>query len=51
MSTFEKAIYDWEKLNMDIERCTCNECSNVKDGKCPYAYDIYNIDGDCIVEK
>lgn len=49
MSTFEKAIKEWEALSLDIELCTCNECKRVN--KCSYAYDIYNYDGDCIMEK
>ena len=30
-------------------RCTCSGCP-FKD-KCPYAYDLYNKDGDCLMMK
>ena len=49
MSKFAQAIKEWERLGMNIERCTCNLCNCVS--KCQYAYDIYNVDDDCIMEK
>lgn len=40
---------EWKDLGMDLDRCTCLNCDS-KDN-CQYAYDIYNVDGDCIMEK
>ena len=28
--------------------CTCTNCQNNKD--CPFAYDDYNVNGDCLLE-
>ena len=30
-------------------RCTCNDCPD--NGSCMYAWDSYNEDGDCLLEK
>jgi len=46
---FTLAWREWVKHNLDIKDCTCNECDKVE--KCSYTYDLYNIDGDCIMEK
>ena len=32
-----------------IERFSCINCE--VQGTCPYAYDLYNLDGDCLMEK
>lgn len=39
----------FNKFDIDTERCTCLDCNDKS--KCPYAYDIYNVDGDCLKEK
>jgi hypothetical protein len=38
-------------LNHDLnpDDCTCIECSEAK--TCQFAFDFYNIDGDCLMEK
>ena len=46
---YTSAWREWLKNDLDIAKCTCNECDEAE--KCQYAYDIYNIDGDCIMEK
>jgi hypothetical protein len=30
-------------------KCTCNECEDVL--RCPFAYDLYNTNGDCLASK
>lgn len=39
----------FEKLNLDPERCTCLKCAD--DQTCPYAFDAYNYEGDCLGES
>ena len=34
---------------LDIKKCTCLKCE--EQDKSPRAYDVYNYDGDCIMEK
>ena len=38
----------FEKLNLDPEQCTCLKC--LDDQTCPYAFDVYNYEGDCLGE-
>jgi hypothetical protein len=42
---------EWIDLGLDPERCTCLNCSN--SDQCHCAYDIFNVDEDCLmmVEK
>jgi hypothetical protein len=44
---YQKAQIEWDKIELDIRKCTCNECE--KD--CESRYGIYNYDGDCIMEQ
>ena len=39
----------WEEVEYDIETCVCNDCSD--DDKCPFAFDLYNTDEDCLGVK
>jgi len=41
---------DWEGEQLDIEKCTCNDCPGAMWG-CEFAYDLYNISGDCLAAK
>lgn len=34
---------------VEIHEFTCADCGQVK--SCPFAFDAYNTDGDCIAEK
>ncbi len=46
---YNAAWREWLKFGLDINKCTCNECD--KKDKCPYAWDVYNADGDCLGQK
>jgi hypothetical protein len=39
----------WSKFKVDTKRCTCLKCDHSQE--CPFAFDLYNVDGDCLVEK
>ena len=43
----------WEEVDYDIDTSTCNECypDDDEEVKCEFAFDIYNIDGDCLASK
>ena len=53
----EKAgMKTWEEINkpfrdhgLDPEKCTCLSCED--NCRCPFRFDLYNYDGDCIMEK
>jgi hypothetical protein len=49
MDELDKA--KWTKFGVDFERCTCLECPHKDDNLCPFAFALYNIDGDCLMEK
>ena len=37
----------WEEVELNIDKeCTCNGCTRNK--ICPFRYDLYNYDGDCL---
>ena len=38
-----------ECCEVDREALTCNKCPDVEE--CPYAWDPYNTDGDCLADK
>ena len=38
----------WQ-TQLPIEKFTCCNCDIVD--KCEFAYDLYNLDGDCLAEK
>jgi len=45
-----RVIEFFKKEGMDVEnRITCDKCIDLFD--CEYAYDMYNIDGDCLASK
>lgn len=39
----------FEEEDYDIDRSTCSECSEAN--SCKYAWDLYNINGDCLASK
>jgi len=39
----------WNEVDEDINRSTCSECSETNN--CPYAWDLYNRNGDCLASK
>ena len=40
----------WEEAHYNIDaECTCNDCSD-KDN-CGYAFDLYNINDECLASK
>ncbi|MGD9155815.1 MAG: hypothetical protein PVG90_10015 [Bacillota bacterium] len=47
----EQAKAKWTKFGVNFERCTCLQCPHKDDDLCPFAFDLYNIDGDCLMEK
>lgn len=43
-------MFDLEKIEKpDVKEFTCNECKANK--TCPFAWDWYNTNGDCLAEK
>lgn len=34
-----------------LEKCTCSDCSVQRANKCQLQFDVYNTDGDCLLEK
>jgi len=36
----------YHQYNVSYDQCTCATCPDV--GTCPYAWDLYNTDGDCL---
>ena len=45
----EGMVRELERLGIMYNYITCNRCPQRH--SCPYAYDPYNIDGDCLAEK
>jgi recombinational DNA repair protein (RecF pathway) len=45
----DKSIKIFISLGLNPSLCTCGNCANSVD--CEFAFDIYNYDGDCIMEK
>jgi len=48
----EEQFFVWheqQKGTLDGIECTCTKCP--LDYKCVYAYDLYNLNGDCLAEK
>jgi hypothetical protein len=41
----------WLRFGVDFQRCTCLKCPYSKADQCPFAFALYNIDGDCLMEK
>lgn len=47
---FDKILKIGSKLpEPEKERYTCNDCPDNKD--CEFAFDLYNLDGDCLATK
>lgn len=44
-------VHDRDKLKeiMKGKNCTCNDCPSRE--TCEWAYDPFNVDGDCLAEK
>lgn len=38
-----------KKNKLPKDTYTCNTCPDAD--YCPYSWDVYNVDGDCLVEK
>ena len=50
MTDLDKYLkYLEEKYDIKLEDLTCHTCKDKE--TCPYAYDGYNIDGDCLAIK
>jgi len=45
----EGMVRELERLGIRYSYITCDGCP--RRHTCPYAYDPYNIDGDCLAEK
>ena len=39
----------WDEVGYDMKICTCVSCPDNKD--CIWAWDLYNISGDCLASK
>jgi hypothetical protein len=37
--------------DLSAPECTCENCPSAYDGKCEWAWDLYNTDGDCLAVK
>ncbi len=44
---YQEAQIQWDNIELDIRKCTCNQCLK----ECPFKYNVYNYDGDCIMEN
>lgn len=50
--TYEDAMKNVDpQYQAPKEMMTCNECDLEKTGRCPVAWDPYNTDGDCLLDK
>ena len=49
MMDYQKAQIEWDKIELDMQKCTCLNCTDKEN--CPYVYELYNYDGDCIMEE
>lgn len=48
--TFEEVVAEGSKRKEPAkERYTCNDCPDKE--TCEFAYDLYNLDGDCLMDK
>jgi MoaA/NifB/PqqE/SkfB family radical SAM enzyme len=48
--TFEELLEAGSRLpEPEKERYTCNDCPDKE--VCEFAFDLYNLDGDCLAEK
>jgi hypothetical protein len=45
----DKSIKEFVNLGLNPSLCTCGDC--IKSINCQYVFDIYNYDGDCLMEK
>ena len=45
----EEMVRELGRLGIMYSYITCDDCPQRH--TCPYAYDPYNIDGDCLAEK
>lgn len=41
---------EWIAMDYDPETCTCLNC-DWQTNDCPCKFDLYNTDGDCLMEK
>jgi hypothetical protein len=46
---YEKRRQEWIDLGLNFDNCTCIDCGRWRD--CKFAFDVYNYDGDCLMEK
>ena len=48
MRTWEEISKPFRDHGLDPEKCTCLLCE--ENSRCYYRFDIYNYDGDCLLE-
>lgn len=50
MEEFHRSIDDFmDKVDKETEHLTCNTCPS--EPSCPYRWDLYNTNGDCLAMK